>query len=91
MRFAFHPLFFQEIEDQRQYYNEKEVGLGDEFVGEVDATLDKIQGDALLFRPVYRNVRRWRLSRFKKFSVRNTGDEIKRTDSFAFAWVWVAD
>lgn len=53
-----------EIEHAANWYNERQEGLGDNFIDNVLASLDKLQSDRLILSPVYRGLSRTFIKRF---------------------------
>lgn len=60
----FLPEFWQEVLEQRDWYNSKRAGLGDEFVREVDEAVDRIQEAPLLYLAQRGPIRRYLIQRF---------------------------
>jgi plasmid stabilization system protein ParE len=61
---VFHPDAGQEARDARDYYEALREGLGDDFKGEVDAALARIQKNPELHGAVLRAIRNCLLHRF---------------------------
>ena len=53
-----------DIEDAAVWYEMQRVGLGGEFIDEVERALDKITDDPAKYRVLYRDTRRTILQRF---------------------------
>jgi len=53
-----------DIEDAAVWYEMQRVGLGGEFIDEVEQALEKIAGDPAKYRVLYRDTRRTILQRF---------------------------
>jgi len=60
----FIPPAVEDIEDAKQWYNDKREGLGDEFVEELEITVDTIQNNPFQFAKKYRSVRQAQTNRF---------------------------
>ena len=63
------PLVFrrdvrEEIDEAYQWFQDQRVGLGEEFLAEVQTVLDRIQENPELHAPIYENVRHARIKRF---------------------------
>jgi plasmid stabilization system protein ParE len=63
------PLVFQagvrdEIDEAYGWYEAQAPGVGEEFLGAVEAVLDHISQDPEIHAPIYQDVRRGRLKRF---------------------------
>jgi plasmid stabilization system protein ParE len=63
------PLVFQagvrdEIDDAYSWYERQRLGLGEDFLAEVQTVLDRIERNPELHTPIYRNVRHARVKRF---------------------------
>jgi plasmid stabilization system protein ParE len=63
------PLVFQagvrdEIDEAYTWYEKQRLGLGEEFLTEVESVLDRIERNPEIHAPVYKNVRHTRLKRF---------------------------
>ncbi len=64
MRFYFHRLAEQEIDEAAQYYEERQVGLGLEFAEEVYATVQRISEYPDAWSEMSKNTRRCLVNRF---------------------------
>jgi toxin ParE1/3/4 len=53
-----------DVEDAKQWYNSKQTGLGDEFVEEVERTVDNIQNNPYQFPKKHQSVRQAQTNRF---------------------------
>jgi plasmid stabilization system protein ParE len=62
--FVFEPEVQAEVDDAYTWYERQREGLGEEFLDEVQAVLNRIQQDPELRAVIYRNVRRSFLRRF---------------------------
>jgi len=65
MNLTYHPLARQEIMAIAVWHNEARPGLGDEFLIELERTLDCIKETPALFPLVYKDQRRAQLKRFR--------------------------
>ncbi|NLS92551.1 MAG: type II toxin-antitoxin system RelE/ParE family toxin [Planctomycetaceae bacterium] len=63
-QFRFRPEVPDDIGEICRWYNERRVGLGQEFVEELYATLSRIEADPELYVTTYRDIRSVRLHRF---------------------------
>jgi len=64
VNWVFHPGASEEMEESATWYETRKPGLGDEFLSEVQDTIDRILKQPNKWRTVYRDVRRCRLERF---------------------------
>jgi len=71
MSFAIRKLRVAEDDavDAAVWYEEREPGLGDEFLNEVDAAVLALARDALLYRVRFADVRRAPVRRFKFYGI----------------------
>lgn len=53
-----------DIEEQFEFFEEKRVGLGHDFLLCVEEALDKLQKNPLIYRKIYRELRRTSITRF---------------------------
>ena len=58
------PLAEQDIAESYQWYNEKQAGLGDDFLSELDRSLEFIRTNPLLYQVRYKEIRMVKLGRF---------------------------
>jgi toxin ParE1/3/4 len=63
------PLVFQagvrdDVDDAYAWYEDRQAGLGEQFLAEVHRVLDRIEQDPELHAPIYQAVRHGRLKRF---------------------------
>ncbi len=58
------PLAETDLEDAKHWYEERRKGLGEEFVFSIDATLNSISRNPLLFRVIKKGIRRALTKRF---------------------------
>jgi plasmid stabilization system protein ParE len=63
------PVVFQagvrdEIDEAYAWYETQRLGLGEEFLTEVQSVLDRIERNPELHAPIYKNVRHTRVKRF---------------------------
>jgi plasmid stabilization system protein ParE len=61
---CFEPEVREDIDEAYEWYEGQRIGLGEEFLAEVDVTLDRIQQNPELSAPIYQSVRRARFKRF---------------------------
>jgi plasmid stabilization system protein ParE len=61
---TFAPEAEMDLAEAYFWYQQRRPGLGDEFLGAVDACVDRICLAPLIYRSVYRNYRRANLHRF---------------------------
>ncbi len=61
---SFIPPAVEDIEDAKHWYNLKQEGLGDEFVEEVEKTVDNIQNNPHQFTKKHENIRQAQTRRF---------------------------
>ncbi|WP_341327243.1 type II toxin-antitoxin system RelE/ParE family toxin [Methylotuvimicrobium sp. KM2] len=53
-----------DIEEQFEFFEEKRVGLGHDFLLCVEEALDKLQKNPLIYRKIYKELRRTSITRF---------------------------
>lgn len=53
-----------DIEEQFEFFEEKRVGLGHDFLLCVEESLDKLQKNPLIYRKIYKELRRTSITRF---------------------------
>jgi toxin ParE1/3/4 len=53
-----------DLEDARNWYEAQQIGLGDEFIGEVDAVLQRVGRAPRQFPKIHRELRRALVRRF---------------------------
>ena len=61
---SFTPLAEIDLAEAKHWYEERREGLGEEFVFSIDAALNSISRNPLLFRVIKRNIRRALTKRF---------------------------
>jgi toxin ParE1/3/4 len=64
MSFRFHPEAYDEFLAAANWYEDQEVGLGDDFIAEIDRAVDSIVSDPLRFPVVEGQDRICRVKRF---------------------------
>ncbi len=65
----------QDVVEAAQWYDSKKIGLGVEFVDEIDAALDRVARGPKMYAAVYRDLRRSLVRRFPYavyFAIRGT-------------------
>ena len=50
MRIVYHPAAADELFEAAQFYETRQIGLGDKFLDAVEETLDKINNQPLIWR-----------------------------------------
>jgi hypothetical protein len=65
----FLPQFWQEVLDERDWYNSKRPRLGDEFMREVGDAVDRVQEAPLLYLVLRGPIRRYLIQRFDQLVV----------------------
>ncbi len=60
----YHPEVEYDLEDAIDYYNLQREGLGDEFLSEVETTINYIQQQPLHFQKLNRNTRKANIHKF---------------------------
>jgi toxin ParE1/3/4 len=63
-RLEFHPKADREVMEAAVFYETQRIGLGSEFIAEIDAGLLQIQKNPLIWRRVRGHLRRYLLRRF---------------------------
>lgn len=53
-----------DVEEQFEFFEEKRVGLGHDFLLCVEEALDKLQKNPLIYRKIYKELRRTSITRF---------------------------
>lgn len=53
-----------DIEEQFEFFEEKRVGLGHDFLLCVEEAIDKLQKNPLIYRKIYKELRRTAITRF---------------------------
>ncbi|MDO8844616.1 type II toxin-antitoxin system RelE/ParE family toxin [Methylicorpusculum sp.] len=53
-----------DIEEQFEFFEEKRLGLGHDFLLCVEEALDKLQKNPLIYRKIYKELRRTSITRF---------------------------
>ena len=61
---SFIPPAVEDIEDVKEWYNSRQTGLGDEFVEEVEKTVDSIQDNPYKFAKKHQDIRQAQTHRF---------------------------
>ena len=74
-RLTIKPEAADDIREAFDYYEDKRTGLGSEFVGALDATLDTIQRLPLAYAQVRQNARRAPLNRFPYLVIYTVEDD----------------
>jgi len=74
-RLTIKPEAADDIREAFDYYEDKRPGLGSEFVGALDATLDTIQRLPLAYAQVRQNARRAPLNRFPYLVIYTVEDD----------------
>ena len=63
------PIAEQDTFEAAVWYDERELGLGDDFLDEVDAAVQRLTRDALIHRVRFADVRRAPIRRFKFYGI----------------------
>ena len=58
------PGAYGDLSAARHWYNQKETGLGEKFLSSFELTVSRISWNPLLYRLVYKNIRRAATDRF---------------------------
>lgn len=61
---SFRPIAMAELEEARQWYNQRRAGLGDELVAACEAAIDQIRRHPFSGPAVHRDIRRILVRRF---------------------------
>ena len=60
----FHPQFQNDLQDAFDYYEEKQAGLGEEFMLAIEESLGWIESNPLFFQKIYKNKRKVNTQKF---------------------------
>jgi len=61
---AFHPAVYDDVEDARRYYEQRQAGLGGRFVAALETVYRRVEANPATFGRVRRSVRFARVNKF---------------------------
>jgi len=70
MRGEYHPLVAEDLLEAATYYEHQQSGLGFAFLDEVDSGIQIIKDNPTAWSVVFGTIRKFRLKRFKAYSIR---------------------